>query len=333
MAKPAKPKDGSTPSDRARRSRSRRAAEGARRIDLILSARAGRAADSLAMWLGCSLTAAVENAVVAEWRRTGDRKSRSRDRKLQRAVQSARTKAWYHFVRLSVGERKQAGVARRVGRESAGGGGSLGKYARGDVAVSAGSLNFYERVAPGSAQAYRSGPFGSKLWSVLTTESISDLWPIVEEHVPVVAQLRRDNKPFSSIAAALVDEARRTPTSVVLPGDWSWGTVAPPISSVPHGRDPQSNSLNPYCLASALLAALRLAGLGYHPAEVESLRSVTSERLIGGLRGAHSLLSSANSLDSLLDTINEGVLFSRPEPSLSALIERIRSSSSKASGA
>ena len=306
MAKSAKPKDSSTPSDRARRSRSRRAAEGARRIDLILSARAGRAVDSLAMWLGCSLTAAVEHAVVAEWRRTGDRKSRSRDRKLQRMIKSARTRAWYHFVRLSVGEGKQAGVARKVGRHAAGGGGSLGKYARGDVAVSAGSLNFYERVAPGSSQAYRSGPFGSRLWAALTTESIAELWSIIEEHVPVIGPLRRDNEPFARIVAALNEDGARTLASWQLPGEWSWAAVKSPVRSVPHSRDAKTGLLNPYCVVAALFAAYRIAGLCHHPEHVHDLYQRVNTSVLGGLREAHALLASANALDEILKVINGG---------------------------
>jgi hypothetical protein len=256
--------------------------------------------------MDCSLTAAIEHAVLAEWRRTGDRKSRSLGRKLHQLIQSARATAWYHFVRLSVGERKQAAVARKAGQGATGGGGSLGKYARGDVAVSAGSLNFYERVAPGSAQAYRSGPFGSRLWTALTTESIAELWSIIEEHVPVVGQLRQGNEPFESIVAALDDEAARTLAKWEIAGDWSWAAVSPPLRSVPHGRDATTGLLNPYCVTAVLFSAYRIAGLCHHPEHVHDLYRRIHTAALGGLRGAHALLSSGNALDGIVAVINEG---------------------------
>jgi hypothetical protein len=272
-----------------------------------MSPRAGRAADGLSRWMDVSLTAAIEHAVVSEWRRAGDKRSRSLDRKLATMIQAARSAAWYHFVRLSIGERRQAGVARRAGQAATGGGGSLGKYARGDVAVSAGALSFYERVALGSAQAYRSGPFGSRLWTCLTSESIAELWSVLEEHVPDVGVLRRGNEPFAAIVATLETERIRTLTSWQLSGDWSWGAVKSPLRAVMHGRDTSTGLLNPYCVAAALFAAYRIAGLCHHPEQVHQLYRGVHTAVLGGLRGAHALLSSANELDAILGAINDGL--------------------------
>jgi hypothetical protein len=257
--------------------------------------------------LGVSLTAAIEHAVVSEWRRAGDRRERSLDRRLAKMVQYARSRAWYHFVRLSVGEQKQAGVARKAGQSATGGGGSLGKYARGDTAVSAGALSFYERVAPGSAQAYRSGPFGSRLWTCLSTDSIAELWSIIEEHVPDAGVLRRRNEPFSAIVAALDAERIRTHTSWRLQGDWGWAAVDSPLGTVVHGRDETTGALNPYCVVAVLFAAYRIAGLCHHPEHVHRLYHWVHVAALGGLPGAHSLLSSANALDEILTVINVGL--------------------------
>jgi hypothetical protein len=167
-------------------------------------------------------------------------------------------------------------------------------------------LNFYERVAPGSAQAYRSGPFGSRLWAVLTTESISELWSIIEEHVPVVGRLRRSNKPFASIVAVLDDEATQTLAKWEIAGDWSWAAVNSPVQSVPHGRDAKTGLLNPYCVTAVLFAAYRIAGLCHHPEQVHDLYRRIQAAALGGLRGAHALLSSGNALDGIVAVINEG---------------------------
>jgi hypothetical protein len=171
------------------------------------------------------------------------------------------------------------------------------------------TLNRWEQRAPGTAAAYLRGPFGSLIWTALTTDDFRMLWTIVEAHVPAVSDLRRRGTPFERIVDIAEQEARRAP--YVDGEEWAWGAYKPPVRKLLRlGKTADSN---PFCAVSALVALLRIASEGQHPDLKGRLAYLVNILALERIRGVASEAFPVNAMTYLLGLTEEASAYAETQ--------------------